>query len=57
LDNEKILGWKVELKGMLFITDKGGHVNSGWVNKVAKEIESNKVVVENKLLHISVKLL
>ncbi len=36
LDNEKILGWRVELRNMLFISDKGGHINSGWVNKVAK---------------------
>lgn len=38
LDNEKMLGWRVELRNMLFISDKGGHINSGWVNKVAKEI-------------------
>lgn len=42
LDNEKILGWRVELKNLLHINDKGGHVNSGWVNRVAKEIENNK---------------
>lgn len=57
LDNEKLLGWRIELKNLLFIADKGGHVNSGWVNRVAKEIESNKDEVEAKLLHISVKVL
>jgi hypothetical protein len=47
----------VELKEILFISDRGGHVNSGWVGRVAKEIEGNKERVEGKLLQISVKLL
>ena len=42
---------------MLFIQDRGGHVNSGWVNRVAKHIEANKLKVETKLLQISNKLL
>lgn len=42
---------------MLLIEDRGGHIESGWVGRVAKEIEGNKAAVETKLLEISVKLL
>jgi hypothetical protein len=52
-----VLAWKVELKELLFIADRGGHVNSGWVGRVARQIETNKQAVEGRLLQISVKLL
>lgn len=38
LDTDKILPWKIELKNILYISDKGGHLNSGWVKKVATGI-------------------
>jgi hypothetical protein len=45
LENERIIIEKLELKNILHITSKGGNIQSGWVNRVANEIERNKETV------------
>jgi hypothetical protein len=35
LENDKIIGWKIELKSMMMFHEKGGNIGSGWVNKLA----------------------
>lgn len=50
LENEKIMIEKLELKNILHIASKGGYIHSGWVSRVAQQIEANKQAVEKKLL-------
>lgn len=57
LENEKIINWKIELKNILLIGDRGGSLHSGWVNRVSEEIEKNKETVEVKLLSFAIELL